>query len=142
MTSKAMSMTDFLSIVAMVVASILVIIAAILAYSQPAQAQALDPFIEYRYCGPPARTESGEIVRRSAVRTAFRHVHLCPSTQQRSGACPGWSIDHVWPLVEGGCDAVINLQWLPNAIKSCALSTGVPCKDRWERQVYGPTNLP
>ena len=107
-----------------------------------AAGMALDPLVEYRWCGPPARSESGVILRSSAVRAAFRQTHPCPATGLRGGACPEWSIDHVWPLSEGGCDIVINLQWLPNAIKSCALSTGVPCKDRWERRVYGPTNLP
>lgn len=88
---------------------------------------------ETRCCVEPKRNHSGEIVRRADVLRAFKRIYPCPSTMQTSGACPGWAIDHVIPLKCGGVDAVGNLQWLPNAIKSCA---GDKCKDRWERKIY------
>jgi 5-methylcytosine-specific restriction endonuclease McrA len=91
------------------------------------------PLDETRYCGPPARTAQGDILRRADVRAAFKRAHPCPSTGQTTGACPGWAIDHVIPLACGGCDSVSNMQWLPDAIKSAA---GSAPKDRWERQVY------
>ena len=91
---------------------------------------------ETRYCGPPKRDATGSIIRRADVITAFNKRHPCPITGLTTGACSGWSRDHIIPLVCGGCDSVSNLQWLPNAIKSCSLKTGLPCKDRWEQQVY------
>lgn len=97
-----------------------------------AHAQLL-PLHEPRYCGAPARLADGSIKRRSDVLTAFKKVHPCPSNGQKNGTCPGWAIDHVIPLACGGCDAVGNLQWLPNSIKSAA---GVDAKDRWERIIY------
>lgn len=91
------------------------------------------PLDETRYCGPPKRDASGQIVRSSAVIRAFRAVHPCPSTGLKTGPCAGFAIDHVIPLASCGCDAVANLQWLPNAIKS---APGALAKDRWERWVY------
>jgi len=96
-------------------------------------AHAIDPLTEIRYCGPPVRLADGTIRRRADVLSAFRKAHPCPSTGLRTGACPGWSMDHIIPLASCGCDAVWNLQWLPNGIKSAA---GELAKDRWERRVY------
>ena len=95
-----------------------------------AQAGALD---ETRYCGEPKRTAAGRILRRADVLVEFRRLYACPATGRHTGPCKGWAIDHVIPLAVGGCDAVRNLQWLPNKIKSCS---GTVCKDRWERKVY------
>lgn len=88
---------------------------------------------ELRYCGTPARNLDGSIKRSTTVVNAFRKVHPCPSTLSVMGACPGWSVDHVIPLACGGCDAVSNMQWLPDAIKS---NSNDWSKDRWERKVY------
>ena len=65
---------------------------------------------------------------------AHRDVALVVDGEGHAGH--HWQVDHVIPLVCGGCDAVVNMQWLPAAIKTCAASTGVPCKDRWEQKVY------
>lgn len=92
-----------------------------------------DPFAETRYCGEPKRDANGRIIRRADVLVAFRNLYACPATNKHSGSCKGWAIDHVIPLAVGGCDAVRNLQWMPNKIKSCP---GSVCKDRWEREVY------
>lgn len=92
------------------------------------------PLDETRYCtATPHRDADGSISRRADVLRAFRALHPCPATGQARGRCDGWNIDHVIPLAVGGCDAVSNLQWLPDAIKRCA---GQVCKDRWERRVY------
>ena len=105
-----------------------------------ATALASDPLVEVRYCAiTPSRDADGSISRRADVLRAFKAIHACPSTEKHSGACPGWSMDHVIPLANGGCDAVSNLQWLPHQIKSCA---GEFCKDRWERKVYKPQYAP
>jgi hypothetical protein len=94
-----------------------------------AQLPALD---EVRYCGEPKREADGSIARSREVLGAFKRVHPCPANGATSGACPGWAIDHVIPLACGGCDAVSNLQWLPNELKSKA----VIGKDRFERRIY------
>jgi len=106
------------------------VLACLALYTLPASAGPLD---ETRYCGAPKRDANGVIVRSSAVTAAFQRLHPCPSTNLKTGACPRWQKDHVLPLVNGGCDAVANMQWLPVEIKTCA---GVFCKDRWERAVY------
>jgi hypothetical protein len=99
----------------------------------PANSPAVDPLKEYRQCGAPVRLADGSIRRRSDVLTAYRKAHPCPVTGVSSGACPGWSINHIIPLASGGCDAVVNLMWLPNPVKSCAADY---CIDRWERSYY------
>lgn len=97
-----------------------------------ASATPLSPLTEYRYCGEPKRRADGTIIRRQDVLTAFKRAYPCPATGNVTGGCPGWAIDHVIPLVCGGCDAVVNLQWLPNELKSKA----VVGKDRFERWIY------
>lgn len=93
---------------------------------------------EMRYCGEPRRGKLGEILRDKTVVAAFKRVHPCPSTGKTSGACDGWAIDHVIPMACGGCDAVSNMQWLPDSMKNHA---GITPKDRWERQIYAYDNL-
>lgn len=94
-----------------------------------ALAQGIDP----RMCGVVRRDDARRVVRNTAVVREFRQLYPCPSTGRSAGACPGWAVDHVIPLVCGGCDSVANLQWLPLAIKS---ASGTLPKDRWERRVY------
>lgn len=98
----------------------------VLLVTHEADAGALD---ETRCCVTPARTASGEILRRADVLSAFRKMWSCPSTGSKTGACPGWYMDHVIPLSCGGIDAVTNLQWLPEATWRD--------KSKWERKVYG-----
>jgi 5-methylcytosine-specific restriction endonuclease McrA len=91
-----------------------------------------DAMTEIRYCGPVQRDAQGRIARSRAVLAAFEKAHPCPATGT-GGSCVGWAMDHVIPLACGGCDAVWNLQWLPDEIKNCA---GTKCKDRFERRIY------
>jgi hypothetical protein len=102
------------------------------AIAEPTSRVPVLPLEEQRYCGPPPRLADGSIKRRSDVLAAFRKAHPCPVTGLSTGACVGWAIDHVLPLACGGCDAVSNLQWLPNGLKSVA----VIGKDRFERLIY------
>lgn len=92
------------------------------------------PLDDHRICGEPPRDDHGRIVRRADVLAAYKHQHPCPATGRSTGACPGWSVNHVIPMAAGGCDAVDNLQWLPNVIKRCKAAA---CVDRWERRYYG-----
>ena len=89
----------------------------------------LDP----RYCGSPARDILGEIKRNTTSITIFRLIHPCPTTGQSEGTCPKWEIDYVIPLACGGCDDIVNMQWLPSEVKS---NTSPTSKDRWERKIY------
>jgi hypothetical protein len=99
-------------------------------------AQLVDP----RYCGAEVKREAdGTIMRSRLVLKHYQILHPCPSTGLKTGACPGWALDHVIPLACGGCDEIGNLQWLKNTIKSCA---GAECKDRWERKINcSPTQI-
>lgn len=42
---------------------------------------------------------------------AFRATHACPSTGKMTGACPGWVVDHAYPLCAGGADLPSNMTW-------------------------------
>jgi len=59
-----------------------------------------------------------------AQRRAFQHSHPCPATGRKSGACPGYVVDHVKPLKRGGADRPSNMQWQTRA--------EAKAKDRWE----------
>ena len=97
-----------------------------------ARAQALDPVVDYRFVPEVIKNADGSTKRSTRIINAFKKKHPCPSTGLTSGACPGWAIDHVIPLIACGADSISNMQWLPATIKSCA---GTQCKDRWERKV-------
>jgi hypothetical protein len=55
----------------------------------------------------------------------FRLAHPCPSTGETHGACTGYVIDRIIPLLCGGAEEPGNMQWqtLAEARE----------KDRWER---------
>lgn len=89
--------------------------------------------VDPRFAGTPARDPDGSISRSMRQRALFVRMHPCPATGQITGACQGWAVDHVIPLVCGGVDAPINMAWMPNAIKS---GPGQLPKDRWEVKVY------
>lgn len=76
-----------------------------------------------RFCGVPARDAGGGIVRSEQVLRDFRAVYPMPKDGRR------WYIDHPIPLACGGCDKIINLQWLPEKAWRD--------KSTWERKVYG-----
>lgn len=108
----------------------ILIIIALLTLSSVTMAETLkdDP----RYCGFISRDSRGDIKRSTSVLAKFQRIHPCPSTGLTTGTCPGWSMDHIWSLALGGCDAIVNLQWLPDKIKSCKDDW---CKDRFERNI-------
>jgi hypothetical protein len=61
------------------------------------------------------RDAHGKIARLPEQKAAFKDSHPCPSTGRRSGACPGYVIDHVVPLKRGGPDRPENMQWQTTA---------------------------
>jgi hypothetical protein len=74
------------------------------------------------------RNADGTIKRSQTAKHKFMKEHPCPSTGLTTGSCVGWYIDHIIPLACGGCDDMINMQWLPEAQWKD--------KSKWERKVY------
>jgi hypothetical protein len=71
------------------------------------------------------RANSRRIARSEQAKRLFKSAHPCPSTGKKSGACPGFVIDHRIALACGGADAPSNMQWqTTGAAKN---------KDKWER---------
>lgn len=66
-------------------------------------------------CQSCPRDSSGRIKRSASARAAFRKANPCPSTGRRSGACPGYVIDHIRALKRGGADHPSNMQWQTRA---------------------------
>lgn len=77
--------------------------------------------IDDRFCGPPSRDAAGRIVRSQKVLADFERLYPRPG--------PTWYKDHVIPMSCGGCDTIINIQWLTRDQWAD--------KSRWERKVYG-----
>lgn len=61
--------------------------------------------------------------------SAFKRANPCPATGERRGACPGWVVDHMWPLACGGEDHPRNMQW--QTVEEAK------AKDKWERKMCG-----
>ena len=61
------------------------------------------------------RDAHGKIARSVKAKDDFKRSHPCPSTGRKSGACPGYVIDHVRALKHGGQDAPSNMQWQTTA---------------------------
>ncbi len=57
------------------------------------------------------RDSRGRPKRSKAARTAFMCDNPCPSTGATDGPCPGYVVDHITPLKEGGADLPSNMQW-------------------------------
>ncbi len=74
-------------------------------------------------------TSAAGLPRSSSAKREFRREHPCPAAEAKRGACPGYVIDHIWPLACGGEDHPRNMQWQ-------TVGDG-KAKDRWERKVCG-----
>lgn len=70
------------------------------------------------------RDTHGRIERSTKAKDSFRKDHPCPSTGKTTGACPGYVIDHIKPLKEGGADSPSNMQW--------QTVQDAKAKDKWE----------
>ena len=77
----------------------------------------------------PLRDADGRIHRSESAKNRFKRANPCPANGATRGACPGYVIDHVLPLVCGGADAPSNMQWqtVPEG----------KAKDRWELRLPG-----
>lgn len=42
---------------------------------------------------------------------SFKAHNPCPITGEQKGPCPGYIIDHIKPLCDGGTDSPDNMQW-------------------------------
>jgi hypothetical protein len=63
------------------------------------------------FCSNCPRDKHGHIKHSTAAKDEFRTLHPCPSTGKKSGACPGYVIDHIKAIKLGGIDSPSNLQW-------------------------------
>ena len=57
------------------------------------------------------RDNDNRIKRNASVIRQFKKANPCPSTNNTTGKCPGYVVDHIHPLCHCGDDAVYNLQW-------------------------------
>ena len=64
------------------------------------------------------------LARSSNARKKFQSQNPCPSTGRKTGACPGYVVDHIHPLKRGGADHPDNMQWQTRE--------EAREKDRWE----------
>src|SRR5437660_1052866 len=76
---------------------------------------AVQPLLTPRATGCKPHREGGTISRSKVTIAHFKASHICPSTGKKDAraSCPGYKVDHIWPLVAGGCDVVENLQYQP-----------------------------
>lgn len=62
----------------------------------------------------PKRTHQAKRVQKSrstTTRARFQRANPCPAAGKRTGACPGYVVDHRVPLKRGGPDTPDNMQW-------------------------------
>ena len=51
------------------------------------------------------------VKRSQAVKRAYVKVHPCPATGKHTVSCPGFVLDHRYPICAGGKDTPANLAW-------------------------------
>jgi hypothetical protein len=81
------------------------------------------PFLLLAGCAPtpPTVTTTTRTSQRAAAATptprdpaqrqAYVATHPCPVTGLTTGACPGYVVDHLYPLCAGGADIPDNMGW-------------------------------
>lgn len=73
---------------------------------------------------PPCTNDGHNQNRSRSAISAFKKAHPCPVNGKKSGACPGYVIDHICPLACCGKDTPANMQWQSK--------TQAKAKDKWE----------
>lgn len=73
----------------------------------------------------PAAATAAEPTRPSNAEILFRLAHPCPATGLAQGACKGYVVDRIIPIVCGGAEDPANMQWQTLA--------EAKEKDRWEK---------
>jgi hypothetical protein len=73
------------------------------------------------------RDPDAGLYRDARQRAEFQRNHPCPLNQRTRGPCPGFVVDHIYPLCAGGADRPDNMQW--QTVDAARI------KDRWERQL-------
>lgn len=101
----------------------------LLLLTYPVQANSI--YADSRFCGEPKRNDSGEIIRSAAVKNQFKKMYPLPAALDPRD----YHINHIIPLVCGGCDNVNNLMWMHRDAKACADDY---CQDRHERLTMCP----
>lgn len=75
----------------------------------------------------PKRDSHGRIARSATAVKHFKKAVACPATGLTTGRCPGYVVDHVYPLCACGADTPSNMQW--QSLKDSK------AKDLWERKL-------
>ena len=81
-------------------------------------------------------------LRSQAQKAIFAKAHPCPSTMKPIQSCPGYVIDHVKPLCDGGLDKATNMQWqtlaasykkdaIERRVCACHKTGRTDCVDPW-----------
>ena len=88
-------------------------------------------YADKRYCGEPERYNDGRIIRSVTVIAEFQRLYPLPANFNRKD----YQINHVIPLVCGGCDTIENMMWMHVKAKTCAEDY---CQDRHEQLTMCP----
>ena len=77
------------------------------------------PMAHAQVADPVRRFKDGDIYRSSAQVARFKTLYPCPANGARTGSCPGYVVDHKWPLFCARAeqervlfDVPTNMQWL------------------------------
>lgn len=103
------------------------IILAVMLFAAPVSARSGGHSYGYHSHSSTSGTSShkkGKKKRSKAARNSFQESHPCPANGHKSGACPGYVVDHIQPLKRGGADAPDNMQW--------QTKEDAKAKDKWE----------
>ncbi len=75
--------------------------------------------------------EASKVKRSSKERKQFQVANPCPANGATRGRCPGYVVDHIVALCEGGPDTRANMQWLTVAeAREKDLATLKRCRPR------------
>ena len=81
-------------------------------------------------------------LRSQSQKIEFAKIIACPSTKKHIPSCPGYVIDHIKPLCDGGPDKASNMQWqmlaasykkdvIERRVCACHKAGKTNCADPW-----------